>query len=150
MSPNSNPLTCAWGVTPFPAEPDYSFIEERYGKAGLFKINQSVEDVSYHRMHGFVAVLCDVEATTAHEVMHRLGDLKCPAVCSSCFDRIFPSAFDDSRQKEAFWRTMLDEAAELLVVPFTNWRADAVIWREVTSALRVNTRVSVLTDRTIS
>ena len=45
---------------------------------------------------------------------------------------------------------MLDEAAELLVVPFTNWRSDAEVWREVTTALRVNTRVSVLTDRTLS
>lgn len=150
MSSNRNPLTCAWGVAPFPAEPDCSFIEERYGRAGLFKTNQTVEDISYHRMHGFVAVLCDVEATAAHEVMHRLAALECPAVCWSCFDRLFPFACGDAPQKEAFWRSMLDEAAELLVVPFTNWRSDAVIWREVTTALRVNTRVSVLIDRTLS
>jgi len=147
---SSNPLTCAWGETPLPLEPDYGVVEERFGKAGIFKTNQTVEDVSYHRMHGFVAVLCEDGSVSAQEVMHSLGILNCPAVCSSCFDRIFPSAFDDLPQKEAFWRTMLDEAAELLVVPFTNWRADAVIWREVTSALRVNTRVSVLTDRTLS
>lgn len=143
-------MTCAWGVTPFPAEPDYSFIEERYGRAGLFKTNQTVEGVSCHRMHGFVAVLCDAETTTAHEVMHRLAALECPAVSWSCFDRLVPFACGDAPQKEAFWRSMLDEAAELLVVPFTNWRSDAVVWREVTTALRVNTRVSVLTDRTLS
>lgn len=135
---------------PFPTEPNYSFIEERYGRAGLFKTNQTVEDISYHRMHGFVAVLCDVETTTAHEVMHKLAALECPAVCWSCFDRLFPFACGDAPQKEAFWRSMLDEAAELLVVPFTNWRSEAVVWQEVTTALRVNTRVSVLIDRTLS
>ena len=150
MAYTSMPMIRALGVRALPVKPDYGLVEERYGKAGIFKINQTVEEVSYHRMHGFIAVLCENGYVSAHEVMHRLGDLKCPAVCCSCFDRIFPSAFDDLRQKEAFWRTMLDEAAELLVVPFTNWRADAVIWREVTSALRVNTRVSVLTDRIIS
>ncbi len=150
MAYSSNPLTCAWGVTALPLEPNYGLVEQRYGKAGIFKTNQTVEDVTHHRMHGYVAVLCEDGSVSAHEVMQRLGVLNCPAVCRSCFDHIFPSAFDDLPQKEAFWRTMLDEAAELLVVPFTNWRADAVVWREVTNALRVNTRVSVLTDRTLS
>ena len=150
MTSSNNFLTRDWSVSPSLSEPDYQVIEERYGKAGLFKTNQTVEGVSYHRMHGFVAVLCGDHVAVADEVMHRLGVLNCPAVCSSCFDRIFPSAFDDLAQKEAFWRTMLDEAAELLVVPFANWRANAVIWREVTNALRVNTRVSVLKDRTLS
>ncbi|MCF7725759.1 hypothetical protein [Sulfitobacter sp. M22] len=150
MTTQPNPLTCAWGIIPLPSEPDYGIVDARYGKAGLFKTNQTVEDVSYHRMHGFVAVLCDDGSALAREVMHSLNLLNCPAVCPSCFDRIFPAAYDDFPQKDAFLRTMLDEAAELLVVPFTNWRADLVIWQEVTNALRVNTRVSVLTDRTLS
>lgn len=143
-------LTSNSGKTSLPSKPDYCMVDALYGKAGLFKTNQTVEEVSYHRMHGFVAMLCDDGSASAREVVNRLTLLNCPAVCPSCFDRIFPSAYDDFPQKEAFWRTMLDEAAELLVVPFSNWRTDPIVWQEVTNALRVNTRVSVLIDRTLN
>lgn len=137
-------MIAEWLPSVFRSRPDYSDIYVRYGRAGLFKTDQSLEAVTSHRIQGFVAVISETRSPSCSIVVHSLNVLGCAAVAPGDFDTYFPKFFAPESRKAVFYDIMLEEASQLVVVPFEGWQSDPAIWRAVKAALRVNKRVTVI------
>ncbi|WP_372993879.1 hypothetical protein [Sulfitobacter sp.] len=139
-----NLLTGEWLPSVWKLRPNYTEVVERYGRAGLFKTDQTLEAVASYRIAGFVAVISEECSPASTLVVHSLNVLGCAAVAPSDFDVYFPKFSMPDSRKRAFHDTMLDQASQIVVVPYDGWQSDHAVWRAVNSALRVNKRVSVI------
>ncbi|WPZ24880.1 hypothetical protein UM399_11975 [Sulfitobacter pontiacus] len=128
---------------------NYAALQCEFGKAGLLRFDQTIEDVAEQRMKGLIGVLSQPSYHPARNVALRLNTEMTAAIYPADFDMFFPLGVS-SLQKNAWVGTILDRCAEFVVVPFENWMCHQVIFDAVNDALSVNKRVSVLTDGALS
>jgi hypothetical protein len=124
---------------------NYAALQGEFGKAGLLRFDQTIDDVAKHRMKGIIGVLSQPSYHPARIAALRLNTEMAAAIYPADFEMFFPIGASTA-QKAAWVGTILDRCAEFVVVPFENWRCDQDIFGAVTDALSINKRVSVLQD----